>query len=434
VAGLALVAITLASALSACGKGSNTGGTVNPVPSNSSGVPLSRESLKTISQYTGVQPGKATGTPIRVGFVNTESGAAASPESTTVMEEAVRTVNEQLGGVRGHPIELRKCIPADAAQTVRCAQDFAADPATVAVLQGSLDTDLQSFHTTLAPKVPLLGGLPLSAADAQAANAYYLAGGQYSLLGIVSYARDFVKAKKVALIAAGGFAATEVAINTLKGAFQAFGITVTVGTFPYDSNDLTQAVTASRAQEADLMIPAVTTPQQCVGLSNAVRTLNVDTPILAFTGCLGDEVVKSLGDYPRWQFLAFTISAEADAPDDLTAFQVRAFNEWFRPLDARGVTRNNGVQMFQLVLTLTKLLAATPGDAPTAATAAAQMKAFGGPVFLGVPRLAFGALPGLPAIGALSSRVYVYLGNGSWGDTTGGKWIEPPALPQQGRR
>jgi hypothetical protein len=53
---------------------------------------------------------------------------------------------------------------------------------------------------------------------------------------------------------------------------------------------------------------------------------------------------------------------------------------------------------------------------------------------MGVPRLAYGAIPGLPAVGSLSSRVYVYLGNGSWGDTTGGKWLEPPALPQGGRR
>jgi branched-chain amino acid transport system substrate-binding protein len=434
VAGLVLVALIAAGAVSACGNGNNNGGSADPSARATAAANLSPESLKTISQYTGVQPGKATGTPIKVGYINTETGAAASPEGTIAAEEAVRTVNEQLGGVKGHPIELRKCLPADTAQTLRCAQDFAADPTTVAVLQGSLDADLQGFHSTLAPKVPVLGALPLSTADAQSTNAYYLAGGQYSLLGIVSYARDFVKAKKVALIAAGGFAATEIAINTLKAAMQGFGITVTVATFPYDSNDLTQAVAASRAQEADLLIPAVITPQQCVGLSNALRELSVDTPILAFTGCLGSEVVRSLGDYPRWQFLAFSISAEADAPDDMTAWQVRAFNDWFRPLEQRGVTRNNGVQMFQLVLTLAKLLAETPGDAPTSATAAARMKAFTGPVYLGVPRLTFGVLPGLPAIGALSSRVYVYLGNGSWADTTGGKWIEPPQLPQQGRR
>jgi branched-chain amino acid transport system substrate-binding protein len=386
-AGFALVAILLTGTATGCGNGGASGGSSAPTAANSAPPGLSPESLKTISQYTGVTPGKATGTPIRVGFINTESGPAASPESTIVAEEAIRTVNDQLGGVKGHPIELRKCIPADVAQTMRCAQDYAADPATVAVLQGTLDADSAGYHTILAPKVPVLGSLPLSAANATATNTYYLSGGQFGVLGIVSYARDYMKAKRVALLAAGGFAATELAINTLRAALEAVGITATVATFPYDSVDLTQAVTASRAQEADLIIPAVTSPQQCVGLSRAVRELAVDTPILTFTGCLGSEVRKSLGDYPRWQYLAFSVSAEAPAPDDLTAWQIRAFNEWFTPLESRGVTRNSGVQQFQLVLTLVKLLASTPGDTPTAATAGARLKAFTGPVYLGVPRL-----------------------------------------------
>jgi branched-chain amino acid transport system substrate-binding protein len=429
VAGFAVIALVALGAVTACGKGTNGAGEPSPATSSSAPAGLSPESLRTISSYVGVPSGKATGAPIRVGLVNTESGAAASPESTLGVEEAVRSVNEYFGGVKGRPIELRKCLPADAAQTLRCAQDFAADPATVAVLQGTLDADLQGFHAALAPKVPVLGHLPLSPVDAAAPNAYYLSGGQFSVLGVVSYARDFVKAKKVALIAVAGFAATELAISTLENAMKAVGISVTVAKFPYDSTDLTQALAASRAQEADLLIPAVTSPQQCVGLSNAVQQMGIDTPILAFTGCLGADVAKSLGDYPRWQFMAFTISPEADAPDDLTAWQVRAFNEWYRPLEGRGLTRNSGVHMFQLVLTLSKLLNAVPGDTPTAAAASAQIKRFTGPVFLGVPRLAFGAIPGLPALGSLSSRVYVYLGNGSWGDTTGGAWLEPPNIP-----
>jgi branched-chain amino acid transport system substrate-binding protein len=434
VAVAALVALIAAVALAACGKGVNPNGSADPTASRSAARRLSPESLRTISQYTGVPSGKAAGTPVRVGLINTETGAAASPETTLVIEEAVRSINEEFGGVKGHPIELRKCLPTDSGQLVRCAQDFAADPSMAAVLQGTLEGDVQGFHAALAPKVPLLGGLPFSDADTRAPNAYYLNGGQYGVLGIVSYARDFVKAKKVSLIAAAGFAATELAINAVKLALQAVGINATVATFPYDSTDLTGAVTASRAQEADLIIPAVSTPQQCVGLSNAVRQLGVDTPILTFTGCLGPDVVKALGDYPRWQYIAFTISPDATAPDDLTAWQVRAFNEWFEPLAARGVTRNGGVQNFQLAITLTKLLSSTSGDVPTAATMAARTKAFTGPVWMGVPRLAYGAIPGLPAVGSLSSRVYVYLGNGSWGDTTGGKWLEPPALPQGGRR
>lgn len=425
-AGLVVVALV------AAGCGSNTNGTPSAAPSASppAEARFSQDSLKIISQYTGVKSGKATGTPIRIGFINSESGLAASLESTVAADDAIRMVNEYLGGVKGHPIELRKCAPTDAAQTEQCARDFAADPTTVAVLQGTVDGESHGMHSILSPRLPVLGFVPLTGSDVTATNTYYLTGGQYGALGLVSYAREFVRAKKVALLAATGLEATELAITLLKTALEAAGIVVTIGRFPFNSADLSDAVAQSRAQEADLLLPTVFSPEQCVSLSNAVRQQGVDTPVLVFTGCLGAEVQKSLGDYPRWQYIAFTVNAQANAPDELTAYQVRAFGQWYKPLESR-VTLNTATQIFQLVLTLVKTLAATPGEVPTAAAASAQMKAFNGPVFLGVPRLTYGAVPGMPAIGSLSSRVYVYLGNGSWADTTAGRWIDPPPVTRR---
>jgi branched-chain amino acid transport system substrate-binding protein len=390
--------------------------------------------MKTISQYTGVPSGKANGAPLRIGFVNTEGARGASQELTIAVEEAIRTVNEYLGGIKGRPIELKKCLPADVAQATQCAKTFVDDPAVVAVMQGTLDVDMSGFHATLGPKIPVMGSLPLSLADATATNAYYLSSGQFGALGAVSYARDYAKAKKVSVLGAGGFASTELAMNTLKVALEAIDVQVTLARFPFDATDFTPFIAASKAAEADLLIPAISSPQQCVGVNNALQQLGINTPVLTFTGCLGLDVRKALGDYPRWNYMAFSVSAEASATDDLTAWQVRAFNEWFPPLEARGVTRNGGVEAFQFVLTLVKTLAATPGDAPTAASASAQMKKFTGPVILGVPRLTYGAIPGMPAIGSLASRVYVYLGNDSWRDSTAGQWIEPPAQTQQPRR
>jgi branched-chain amino acid transport system substrate-binding protein len=152
--------------------------------------------------------------------------------------------------------------------------------------------------------------------------------------------------------------------------------------------------------------------------------------VVAFAGCLNSEVRKVLGDYPRWTYLSFNVSSDATATDDLTAWQARAFNEWFTSLADRGVPSNSGVLMLQLILTAAKILNSVPGDSLTPATIGPQMKRFAGPVFLGVPRLTFGAIPGMPSVGALSSRVYVYLGNDTWRDMTAGQWLDPP--PQTG--
>ena len=425
---LAVIAVTatLTTSLAACGGSkADDSGVTNP-PATPSATAMSAESIATIARYTGVSAGKAAGTPIKIGFVN-----ADAQELVVAVDEVVRTVNDTLGGVRGHPIQLVKCVVTSADQAQKCAQTFADDPAMVAVVQGTIDADVTGFHTILAPKLPVLGGLPLALADAGAPNSYYLSSGQFGGLGAVTFAKQYSKARRVAVLSPGGSPANELAVATLEQAFKAVDIDVTVARFPLDATDLTQAVTASQAANADLIIPTIGIPQHCVSLSNTLQKMAVYTPVLTFAGCLGGDVRKTLGDYPRWNYLGFSVSAEASSTDDSTAWQVRAFNEWFRPLENRSVTRNGGVQIFQTVLTLVKILASIPGDTFSPAVVGNAMKRFGGPVFLGVPRLAFGAVPNMPSIGSLASRVYVYLGNDTWRDTTGGQWLEPPISNQR---
>jgi ABC-type branched-subunit amino acid transport system substrate-binding protein len=417
---IALVAVlTAATAACAGDEASNAGsGTQQSSPTASA---LSRESLSTVAQYTGVPPGKATGQPIKIGFVN-----ADSQELTIATDEIVRAVNEQFGGVKGRPLQLVKCVVTKSEEAQTCAQQFVADPAMVAVVQGTMDVDVLGFHTTLSPKLPVLGGLPLAVADAGAPNSYYLSSGQFGGLGAVTFAKDYSKARRVAVLYPADSPANELAITTLRDALKAENIQVTVAKFPLDATDMTQAVTESQAAAADLLIPAVGIPQHCVALSNTLQKMAVYTPVLTFAGCLGGDVRKTLGDYPRWNYLGFSVSAEASSSDDFTAWQVRAFNEWYKPMESRGVTRNGAVQTFQTMLTLVKILASVGGDQITPTAAGNAMKKFKGPVFLGVPTLSFGAVPQMPAIGSLSSRVYVYLGNVNWRDTTRGEWISPP--------
>jgi branched-chain amino acid transport system substrate-binding protein len=423
---ISVIALTAALTVSTACAGDEAADNGSGTPQSSPpATALTPETLSTITQYTGVPAGKATGQPIKIGFIN-----ADSQELTIATDEAIRSVNDQLGGVKGRPIQLVKCVAGSSEQAQQCAQTFVADAGTVAVLQGTIDADVTAFHTTLSPKLPVLGGLPLAVADAAAPNSYYLSSGQFGGIGAVTYARDYAKARKVSILSPAGSPANELAIATLQQALQGVGIKVTVARFPIDATDMTAAVNQSEAATADLLIPAVGTPQHCVALSNTLQKLAVYTPVLTFAGCLGTDVRKTLGDYPRWNYLGFSVSAEASSTDDLTAWQVRAFNEWFRPMENRSVTRNGAVQMFQTVLTLVKILAAIPGDGITPATAGNAMKRFKGPVYLGVPTLTFGGVPNMPAIGSLASRVYVYLGNDGWRDTTGGKWLEPPALGQ----
>jgi branched-chain amino acid transport system substrate-binding protein len=274
--------------------------------------------------------------------------------------------------------------------------------------------------------VPVLGGLPLSPADAAAPNAYYFTSGGFGALGVVTYAKQYARARKVSLLTTEGFAATERAVTAIKGGLEASGITVTVARYPAGSPDLTEPLNASGAADADLFIPVVVDASHCVNIQNALQKLRINTQVLTLAGCLSADVRKQLGDYPRWNYLTFNVSAEAAAADDQTAWQLRALNEWVAPLAAQAVPSTAGVMMLQMVLVAARVLGSVPNGDLTPASVGNQLRHFAGPVFLGVPRLVFGGIPGLPAIGALSSRVYNYLGNGTWADTTAGAWLEPP--------
>jgi branched-chain amino acid transport system substrate-binding protein len=427
----AVIALSASLALAACGgDGTDAGG---PAPKTSESAALTASALATFTQYTGSTAGRATGAPIRVGFINTENGPGAFPEYTVAITDAVRLLNEQLGGIKGRPVELDKCHPQDAAQAEQCAQRFAADPTIIAVLHGAVDSDTTAFHRTLSPRLPLLGGLPLQPADAQAQNAYYFSSGQFGALGVVTYAKQYVRAEKVSMLTSEGFAASERAVAAIKQGLEASGVSVTVAKYPANSTDLKGPLTASGAAGADLFIPVVVDPAQCVNIHNGLQQLAINTQVLTLAGCLSQDVRSKLGDYPRWNFMTFNISAEAGGRDDSTAWQLRALKEWFPPLAARGVPSTAGVMMLQMILVTARVIGTVPADNLTPATVGNQFRHFTGPVFLGVPRLVFGTIPGLPAIGSLSSRVYNYLGNDNWRDTTGGEWLEPPTQSPTGR-
>jgi branched-chain amino acid transport system substrate-binding protein len=62
-------------------------------------------------EYTGGSAGAADPSlePVVVGYVNQEGGVPAFPEATAATEAAVEYINAELGGIGGHPLELKHC-------------------------------------------------------------------------------------------------------------------------------------------------------------------------------------------------------------------------------------------------------------------------------------------------------------------------------------
>ena len=107
-------------------------------------------------------PKKATGSPYVFGMINDETGAVTFPEARQGATAAMNYVNDYLGGINGHPIQIESCTgdgtPATAA---RCANQLAAKH-PMAIL-GAADVGAPASipiyqHANLA----YLGGIPFT--------------------------------------------------------------------------------------------------------------------------------------------------------------------------------------------------------------------------------------------------------------------------------
>ncbi|MGH9289238.1 MAG: ABC transporter substrate-binding protein, partial [Acidimicrobiales bacterium] len=76
----------------------------------SDGGTSTSESSSELGDTTATSAGtKATGEPIRIGFVNSEGGAFSVPELRVGNEVAETYINDQLGGVKGRPLQVTRC-------------------------------------------------------------------------------------------------------------------------------------------------------------------------------------------------------------------------------------------------------------------------------------------------------------------------------------
>ena len=72
--------------------------------------------------------------PVTFGFHNLEGGAISLPEIRLGFEEGIRYVNEELGGINGHPIEIESCnLEPTPESSVNCANQFVEAGVDVAV-------------------------------------------------------------------------------------------------------------------------------------------------------------------------------------------------------------------------------------------------------------------------------------------------------------
>jgi branched-chain amino acid transport system substrate-binding protein len=344
-------------------------------------------------------------------------GATGQPYLAADYRNAVHIINDDLGGISGHPIDLVQCdFGATAQQGQICGSQFANDPTIKAVLFGGGTIGGAQLHAANHGAKPYLCTVA-GPAEANVPNTYCTESGALAGETIPTYLKDYLHAKSVAIDSVSD-PSLDAIINGQKPLYAKQGIAATTGFSPAGASDVTSTLVASGATKADAVLLLLPVASTCAPYVKSLKSLGVTKPIVSLATCSGPTVAKAVGgEIPNFTYLSY--GQNTDLPDPTG--QSTLFNDANKAL--QNGAGQNGAQAFGTGLLLGKILNEVGPNNLTTAAISAKIKAFTGPAFLGDPQIKFGTSP-FPSVGTVRARFYTHTDSG-WKDATGGKWLSP---------
>jgi len=424
------IALTMVLAAAGCGGGGDsTGGPSGPDPGVSavSGPGgAGEQSVTDYVEYTGGKAGKADGSlpPVSIGWVNQQGGQVEIGRfATNGAELAVKYANAELGGVGGHPVQLRTCFIASAEEEgTTCGQRLVADTNVSVILEGGVAIGTQSLYSTIGGAKPVIAGVAVTPVDAAQPNAVVLFGDATHVLGpFGTYAKDVLKAKTAALVYPNEPGIIEGA-KAIQEGLRAAGVQVKAVGYSSTQTDLIGPLTSAGAQTADMVIP-YSSAAGCVNLAKGLQQLRITDAkkILSAPLCLNGQVMAGLGDFPIWTF-AIASSLYGDTTDPGMPAYTKVTKTYGTPETAPDPWN---IVSFSQMLTTIKFLNEIGYDNITPQAVLAKAKAFKGPLALGAPQLQCGKYADAPAVCNDQTQFFNYAGKGQFTKVAG--WLRPPA-------
>lgn len=415
---LAIGAILSAAALglTAC-SGGGSGTATNPpstqTPAGDSGVSAAQDMLV---PYVGGTAGAAdaSATPVKIGYITQEGAIPSFPESLVAAQASAKFVNDKLGGIKGHPVELVPCVVVSTQEeALACAQKMASDESIVAVQMSLLTVGTESVYSTLKDRKPVLGQTPASPTDVTTANVYQPWPGSFGVQGgIAKYVADTLHAKNAAVVYDADDPGSSFGAKTLAAAFDSLGVKYnSVGT-QTGSADVASALVSAGAAEADVLVRVGSTPS-CVPTANAIAQLGITTPVIGLDFCTDDSVRKANGgDLPAWTYVGQARSVFAPENDKEVA-AYRAAIEAYAP-----GAKYSGLAPYawDAVIIATKMFNQIGTEKVTPNGVAEWWRAFQGPLFMGPEQIQCGFLEnkGLPGLCSTAVFFTTYEGKDVW--------------------
>ncbi|WP_369211278.1 ABC transporter substrate-binding protein [Streptomyces flavofungini] len=330
-------------------------------------------------------PDPATGEPISVGFLSSDSGHFGQPAVSAMARAAAEWINGR-GGIGGRPLKLEVCsTDGTPASSTKCATDLVGKK-VLTVLNGN-DGGLDAAQPILAEAgIHIFGstGTPLVSADPGntvmgTPPAVQLAanGPVQKLMGI----------RKAVFVLPNIGSEIKRAFDGIKDAAAAFGVRLTLSLVAPANPDITAAVNAAKATDADGLVFSFT-ESDCTNAIGTARALKWAGSIVGSncTRFIKDLGPQAAGVKTMSSLFPFGSRASAEKYDSRLKAE---FDDYEAAAEAAGARKylDDGFATsgYSTVMTFAKILRTIDGRV-TRASAARAMASFKGRQVLGTPQ------------------------------------------------
>jgi len=234
---------------------------------------------------------------VRIGLMNQENDPIGSfPEIRLGIEGAVDYINSELGGIGGHPVELVVCLQNSVPAAQECAQDLATSDLTSVINGVNIWTVAFDFYGTMGD-TPIIGGLPLFAADYNQPNARYFNGGSVQVYSAAArFVAEDLGAGKVAVLVNQNPAATAALDSGLAPIFDDYGIEYEAIDVPIPLTDAIPPVSQANAADADIVM-LLAAGNECVPVIRAASQLGIPAENMFLSStCDTEDIYAEVGE------------------------------------------------------------------------------------------------------------------------------------------
>lgn len=363
--------------------------------------------------------------PIVIGAINMDDGVPSFPGVSIGWDVAADYVNEHLGGIGGHPIEIRHCsVGLDPESNQACAQELANDDAVDVVMSGFVITSAPIYPVLEQAELPISIQTPFGESDFAATIGFaHYPGNPGISSGLPFFAINELGASNITLAVEDNEAGRAAAAGIAQlPVITASGATVTPAFVAQGEADVTGPLLAGGADEADAVVIVAPAPT-CIQVANAMDQLAPDTHVLGVSSCGEGAVKEAAGAKVEGWYLAnagpSTSLAEGVDP------QVDRIRDIFGELgDVEDLRLTSTATSFGQVLALWSIGNEIGADTLDRATWLDGLRGFTGPVFMG-PDAA--KCPGVvfPAVCTFQSRFSQIAADGVETAVNDGEPIDP---------